>query len=65
MKTNGNYQSPSNERTAKGLRQRRSSELRKVVFDVSTQKPIEIRDGNHTKEFYVRFGLLHPVTEPK
>jgi hypothetical protein len=53
------------ERTAKGIRQRRSSTLFPLVFRNDTQTAHEIRNGSHTKEFYIRFGLLHPVTEPK
>jgi hypothetical protein len=65
MQHNVNHPPPKQQPTAKGLRQRRSSELRKVVFDVSTQKPIEIRDGNHTEEFYIRYALLPIVTKSK
>lgn len=53
------------ERTAKGLRQRRSLQVFPLVFRNDTQTAHEIRNGSHTKEFYIRFGLLHPVTEPK
>lgn len=53
------------EPTDKGLRQRRSSQVFPLVFRNNTQTAHEIRNAAHTKEFYIRFGLLHPVTEPK
>lgn len=50
---------------AEGVRQRRSSPILALVFRYDTQTAHEIRNTAHTKEFYIRFGLLHPVTEPK
>jgi len=44
-----------------GLRQRRSSPILALVFRSNSQTAHEIRNGKHTKEFYLRHGLL-PVT---
>lgn len=65
MKNYDNHTSCKQQPTAKSIRCRRSFKLRKVVFDISTQKPIEIRDGNYTEEFYIRYALLPIVTESK
>jgi len=62
-----NVSNPSSkpEPTAKSLRQNRPHKFSSLVFCQIRQTPNEIRIGSHTKEFYIRFGLLHPVTEPK
>lgn len=65
MKPNGSNAPSKPEPTAKGLRQARSSQIFPLVFRNDTQTAHEIRNAAHTKEFYIRFGLLHPVTEPK
>lgn len=78
MKTNGNNTSSPNKRFsancksvlqrsiyAKGLRQRRSSQVFPLVFRNDTQTAHEIRNGSHTREFYIRFGLLSESPEPK
>lgn len=78
MKTNANNASSPNERLSKdgksilqgqlhseSLRQRRPPEFPKLVFLETTQSPNEFRNGKHTKEFYIRFGLLSESSEPK
>lgn len=56
---------PKTEPTAKGLRQRRSLQILALVFRSNTQTAHEIRNGSHTREFHIRFGLLHESTKTK
>lgn len=65
MKTNVNHTPSKPKPDTTGLRQGRSSKLSDLVFRKITQTAHEIRNGKHTKEFYIRHGLLYPVTEPK
>lgn len=65
MKTNANYTPSKPKPDTKGLRQGRPLQVFPLVFRSNSQTAHEIRNGSHTKEFYIRHGLLHPVTEPK
>lgn len=78
MKTNGNSTSSPEKQFddcwgkilqrqfhPKGLRQRRSLQVFPLVFRNDTQTAHEIRNAAHTKEFYIRFGLLSESSEPK
>lgn len=61
---------PQNNRTvlprqlyAKSLRQRRPSPVLALVFKRDSKTAHEIRNGKHTKEFYIRYGLLPVASE--
>lgn len=58
MKTNGNTPPPTKQPNPEGLRQRRPPKILAVVFRSNSQTAHEIRNGSHTKEFYIRHGLL-------
>ena len=65
MKNNVNNTPPSDKRESEGIRQRRSLPVFPLVFRKATQTAHEIRNGGHTKEFYLRHGLLYTTSESK
>lgn len=54
---------PKQQPTAESLRQRGSSKLHTLVFCHTSQSIKQIRNEGHTREFYVRFGLLYEPSE--
>lgn len=62
---NGNHPPPAEQPSPEGLRQRRPPQILALVFRSNSQTAYEIRNGKHTKEFYIRHGLLPVSSEPQ